>query len=275
MVSYRECITELKDIINSEDPQYTIISGDFNSDPFKGRFYTELLEFVNNFNFFVSDRFLPNDSFTYISSNENCSTSWIDHIISSHDSLVNDISIEYRHSFYDHIPMYFSLSLPGYLNVPPIPLKDNLLKEFISWNKLPEGAIQGYERTLSVFLQNHASDALSCRNVNCNIQNHKTELDEKYDFVCSCLKRASSPLKTIINKNKFKQVIGWNEHCKNLHSTARNAFLNWIRNGRIRSGILFLRMKETRTAFKKALDFCKKNENLIKKRKTTRIFQLG
>ena len=65
--------------------------------------------------------------------------------------------------------------------------------------------------------------------------------------------------------NRRKAVPGWNEYCKNLHSAARKVYLEWHCSGCIRSGILFDRLKLTRTKFKNALAFCKMNKMEILK----------
>ena len=62
-----------------------------------------------------------------------------------------------------------------------------------------------------------------------------------------------------------KRIVGWNLHCKDLHSNARHNFLVWHNNGRLRSGETFEAMKTSRARFKRAVKFCKNNENMLKK----------
>ena len=55
------------------------------------------------------------ESFTYISSNISCSTSWLDHILSSNGNLIQNIDILYGTTFYDHVPMMFEIVVPDNL----------------------------------------------------------------------------------------------------------------------------------------------------------------
>ena len=66
---------------------------------------------------------------------------------------------------------------------------------------------------------------------------------------------------------KFRKIPGWNDYVQDFHNVARTNFLSWIDNGRPRCGGIFDNMKESRKQFKKALDFCKKNELKNLKRK--------
>ena len=76
-------------------------------------------------------------------------------------------------------------------------------------------------------------------------------------------------------QNQQKRVVGWNDHCKYLYSRARTAFLNWVKNGRVRYGDLFEHMKKSRSMFRKALKFCKDNETRLKREKFIRLFVNG
>ena len=60
-------------------------------------------------------------------------------------------------------------------------------------------------------------------------------------------------------------IVGWNEHCKDLYSVSRNNFLAWHISGRVRSGTLFQSMLSSRSAFKNALKYVRKNEFIIRK----------
>ena len=66
-------------------------------------------------------------------------------------------------------------------------------------------------------------------------------------------------------KHGEKHITGWNRYCKNLHGDARKKFLIWHSHGRIRVGETFEAMKTSRSTFKKALKFCRKNELRLKK----------
>ena len=43
---------------------------------------------------------------------------------------------------------------------------------------------------------------------------------------------------------KFKQIPEWNEHCREAHSNAREAFHIWVSHGKPRAGPIFNVMSE-------------------------------
>ena len=91
-----------------------MIAGDLNADPSKGRFYRELLAFANDSHLFISDQIvLPHDSYSYISRNESCGTSWLDHFIVNDMNLVQNIEILYGFKCDDHISDSYDF---GYLH---------------------------------------------------------------------------------------------------------------------------------------------------------------
>ena len=68
--------------------------------------------------------------------------------------------------------------------------------------------------------------------------------------------------KTVIKKNYFKVIPGWNRRVKYYHNHARSKYLVWLSMGKIRNGIEFDEMRDSRTAFKNALNACKVNKNV-------------
>ena len=68
----------------SEEFDNFICIGDYNADPNKGRFFQYLSNFVEEYALHISDVIsLPADSYSYVSSNSSCATSWIDHVVCS------------------------------------------------------------------------------------------------------------------------------------------------------------------------------------------------
>ena len=107
-VEYMSIMADLHNFADMNIYDNIVVAGDFNCDPSKGRFYRLLNDFLDDSPFEISDvQKLPQDSYTYISDNEQCSTSFIDHVLSTDPSIVNDFNVLYGSSFYDHIPMLF------------------------------------------------------------------------------------------------------------------------------------------------------------------------
>ena len=68
-------------------------------------------------------------------------------------------------------------------------------------------------------------------------------------------------------------VLGWNQYCKLLYSEAREAFLEWLRGGKIRYGDEYEKMKVKRKEFVSALKYCKENETKIRNDKMASAFR--
>ena len=140
LIEYKNSMAQLANFINSEAYDDIIIAGDFNSDPVKSRFFKELKSFCAIFDLKISSLDnLPADSFTFISRNQTCGTSWLDHIISSNSNMIKNPSILYNFTFEDHIPIKFTF------NIPDVDLNNELFEIYpfnsvnsnILWNKHP------------------------------------------------------------------------------------------------------------------------------------------
>ena len=86
-----------------------------------------------------------------------------------------------------------------------------------------------------------------------------------YNDIIECIKFASEflPCKTRATNNN--RVVGWNRYCRDLYAKAREDFLRWHNNGKLRYGVDFCNMKNSRRCFKNALNYCKQNELKIRK----------
>ena len=77
------------------------------------------------------------------------------------------------------------------------------------------------------------SDAfLSCTNTDCN-SCHETEIESLYLDIVQALKESSNVVTTNC-KTKGYNIPGWNDVCKDAHSEAREAFLMWCANGKLK-----------------------------------------
>ena len=71
---------------------------------------------------------------------------------------------------------------------------------------------------------------------------------------------------------RFRIVPGWNDHVKNKHKIARHHFAIWRESGRPLEGTTVCDMKESRACFKNALNYCKDNEDEIRRQKIAESF---
>ena len=139
LLQYEACLSDIELILNEDSEDFEEISlvGDFNCDVSKGRFFAYFQRVVNNYDMSIVDieRLSP-DSFTYISRRNCCSTSWLDHVISSNQGSISNVEVLYGLSVEDHIPVYFSYSVPDIVQ-NEIATNDES-PPFVLWNKLTE-----------------------------------------------------------------------------------------------------------------------------------------
>ena len=261
LIEYKSNFSDLANLISTENFDEIIVAGDFNCDPNKGRFFNEFSLFTESFDFYMTDILcMPPSSYTYISRNQVCSTSWLDHVLSSRSELLSNFNILYGTTFEDHVPIMFELLLPHFDYEPEcISVSSHFDNSFfILWDKATDNDICKYSETLDSLVKHFSNSALMCNDKICSHPHHIFELQETFSFMVRSISVASSDLPKLKNRN-FKNVPGWNDYCKDLYDAARSKFLLWNNAGRIRNGFLFDDMKTSRTNFRKAMRFCKNN----------------
>ena len=250
-IKYQCALGELQAILDVSDVTNLVLVGDFNADHRRGGFWTYLRDFVSLNSLVMNDSFLHNDSFTYLSPAHN-TTTWIDHVFSSSGTRLSNFKILYDLAIFDHMPMQFSLELPC-LYVPDRP-ENEVEIEFTDWSMFNASVKQSYNCSFMQEIQK--SNVLYDLNY---VEGNSFFIDYFYDSIINALKYAAGPYK-FSRVAQFKRVPGWNDFCKSIYICARDAFLTWVRNGKIRSVELFDNMKQTRKKIEKkvALDYCKK-----------------
>ena len=106
---------------------------------------------------------------------------------------------------------------------------------------------------------------LKYNDVNCKSHDHLNQIDTLCSQLCSVLKQASDdsiPTSKIHTHHDYI-VPGFNEFAKQLHSEARRDYLLWKASGKLRSGLLYLNMCQSRIRFKRTLRECRQNEEII------------
>jgi hypothetical protein len=272
LVKYRNALAELENFIDFENVNRVVVVGDFNCDKMKGRFFRELESFITNKSFILADSILPINSYTYIGSYD--TTSWIDHIIVSQPDMVRNIEIQYGITVSDHIPLNFELIIEDnpFGNKDQLPNKST--EKIICWNKLSEWDKQMYGQKINDSLLNYYNVSLQCRDKFCDSVSHTNLLNDAYNYLVESVKSSSANLISCCTTNRFKAVPGWSERVKSFHNIAREKYLIWNREGRMRLGLTYDRMKESRSNFKKALKDCRRNEDIIKKEKLCNSFKI-
>ena len=275
-IEYISTLCELSNFLNQEHFDDVLLCGDFNCDPNKGRFFKLFMDFANRHSLICYDIMnLPRSSYTYVSSNSYCSTSWLDHLLVSNSSLVAEFTILYDFALEDHVPIYFEMCIPDKIQMVENTNSSDSRYLFVQWDRASSEEKSLYKESLDYFVSNLNFESLSCSQSNCNDEGHKNELDMIYEYMIDAVKVSSMNLPTRTRNVKFKVIAGWNDHCKELHTRARNKFLLWRRSGSNRSGPIFEDMKSSRSDFKKALKFCRDNELRLKRNKLLETFSIS
>ena len=89
LIEQEQNLTEFAEKIATEEFHELIILGDFNGDPNKDRFFKEFKCFIE-LGSLDMDR-LPYDSYRYISRNQSCNISWLDHVLKSINNILESL----------------------------------------------------------------------------------------------------------------------------------------------------------------------------------------
>ena len=274
LIEYKDNLAYIANCMNEECFDEVIVAGDFNCDPEKGRFFSELKMFSSLFDLNLSSvQNLPLDTYTFIGRNQICSTSWLDHVLSSNVNILNNFSVLYGYTFEDHIPLMFNIITPetrsNIFNYSD--LVEKSINNKYDWKKASESQISEYTDNLEMLSGNFMYNSVICNETICNSIDHKCMLSEQYSVMLDYILLSSEHLIKEENHN-FRKIIGWNENCKELYHNAREAFLDWVSAGRVRFGYFFDKMKDTRKLFKTALKINKQNQQRNKREKFIKLF---
>ena len=260
LVKYQSALGELQGFLDETDCQNVLLFGDFNTSYYSdGRFWPDLNSFILYNALNMNDLSLPNDTFTYMNTGHG-TTSWIDHVLSSANLDVANIVVHYEAALYDHFPMSINVRMPVSAAVSAINVASiNDYKEYVDWKQFKnERVVRNYNENIAELIGNYNL----CLYIGCP-QNHEYELDSYYRTLVDVLKQ-STEFSVKKSTKRFQPVAGWNDHCRHLYQNARECFLEWVSIGKPRVGGLYDEMNESRKLFKKAMKFCKYNEEQIK-----------
>ena len=267
-------LAQLDSIVSSSTTNCTMILGDLNADlsadadgNIRQCFGSKLLSHCATGNLIISDhRLLDNCStYTYVSSAHN-STSWLDHAIctASMHEMISSMHVDYTFVSSDHLPLCAEVNLD---------LAQSMLKEEttccnehrIAWDNLTSDDLAKYAQLTDDKLSDVKLDhrLLLCDDHSCSDTSHIAAINKMYEDVTAALISAGCDYQQDLPKAKFRQVQGWNECCKELHSRARDAFLNWRENNSPKTGLSFKIMRGTKAQFKLALRKCRRNKDRL------------
>ena len=257
---YQERVSCMVSILDNEMYDDVVVLGDFNAEKSRGGNWNFLDAQLQDFNICQADSVLPSESFTCLSSHS--TTSWLDHIFTNNLDIISNVKISYDINSFDHFPLSCMVKndLPG-----KTVLNQATPLEFIDWNLFLNANIrQKYKDNLDDILLKFDISKLCCSTKNCRSKVHIDMIDECYPFLVSALKKASQEFRFFRTPQTYI-VPGWNTYCKEKYAIARNSFLNWKSQGMPLSGLIFDEMIYNKKVFKAALQYCKDNENNLRK----------
>ena len=144
--------------------------------------------------------------------------------------------------------------------------QDKIYQHFVKWNKVSNDDKRDFSELLDSILNEFFIDGIICCDKFCSNESHKHDLETAYTYLVEAVKFSSDTcLPSFSSQLKSKVIPGWNKHCKGLYAIARDRFFLWNSIGRPRSGVIFEDMKQARIEFRNSLNYCRKNEQKLKK----------
>ena len=135
----------------------------------------------------------------------------------------------------DHRPLAFTMYTPN------LPLFDSTAlttyHNKINWNKVTSEQKYNYSLNCKKLLSEIRVpvSVLKCKTPLCNDSQHVAFIENFYEQIIFAIKTASKDLLVSKHKKTNNFIYGWNNSIKRAHVTARGAYLNWIKNGKIRN----------------------------------------
>ena len=135
------------------------------------------------------------------------------------------------------------------------------IRKFVDWNHFSTTDCEKYEYNVT----NLFSSINLWYDIKCDVD-HDAHADGVYDMLVQAFHDATNEF-TITKAKVFRPVPGLNDFCKDKYKAAREAFLEWLNHGKIRSGVLYDTMRYTRKLFVNALKYFRYPENDIRNNK--------
>ena len=270
---YMYYLGKLHAVIDEADTPHIMLLGDFNADVCTN-FETELIAKCNQLNMTISDyAAFGRDSgcFTYVS-HSTSTTSWLDHIICSHDMSLSicKLVVLDKSPVSDHLALSACLKDVCISANPTVGNKSGqvICKPVINWGKASPAAILSYQVCTKEKLSQIAlpSSALTCTNPKCTDVNHLSGIDALYNDICNALQLAGVHCLQTCSTNNIKNFIipGWNDYVELAHKEARHHYIIWRSQGKPRAGAACVLMRQTRLKFKYALRQCVASEEMAR-----------
>ena len=261
---YLENLSKLEGILADFNFNAIYFMGDFNADPFRGRAWDILHEFMVQNNLECFDFKLLGPNTITFTSFDNSHSKWLDHIVGRNcqGAYIKNANVFTDLVGSDHLP----LSAVLHVNTQSLNYNNSNAVEgdviYVDWKNLRIDDLKVIEslalQGMGNFIEN---DSVLCNRLGCMDKSHLLELKAMYkELVVPVTAGSRQFAKRRRRINKFKVVPGWNRRVKSFHKTARDNYLKWLEKGRERDTDEFINMGNSKREFKKALNQCKVNE---------------
>ena len=271
-------LEDIKYLINLVDNSYTLVlSGDLNTDFSRDTTFVNIVrDFCNEINVdSVWNTF--NCDYTYyherLQNNRTIvSESVIDHFCVSFQHLnacieASPLHIKNNQSCHDPIFLKFDKKLL----ITPSDDQNQPPHDKIQWNRASIEQVHQFKADLSHLLSdvNIDVETLSCQNVNCNLDSHRSAIDEMcigiFDSISTAV-NSNIPSSSCTSKSRLP-IPGWNEYVRHWKDLSVFWRAVWISAGRPLDNELHRNMKFHRNRFHYAIRRVKKHEDTLRKNK--------
>ena len=214
--NYRQMIAVLEDVIREQNINNLLIVGDLNADPNRGRFWGELLPFLEAYMLTSIDvRLLPTSTFTYLSPGKH-TTSWLDHVLCSKhlEKNISNMCVNYDLALYDHFPLCFKMNFTVCVNEHRI--GNSIIEKMVNWNKITSKNIEDMKNEINSKIASSNilnSEIFSCKTLKCKNKIHIETIERVFEIMKVFLFEVTEEF-LFDNNRKFKSVPGWNENVK-------------------------------------------------------------
>ncbi len=265
-------LTKINSIVCDHPNPYVYAIGDFNAhlgdNSSHHLFGKNLMSFCKKENLIISDRLsLADDSFTFVSDAHGV-VSWIDHVVTtlSGHAIVASMNVDYSFHSSDHFPVTMEIGIPCTYTLTSNTDSEKQTQK-VKWDKVSPEQLDNYRDTTAILFGrlslNH--EVHLCTSPFCKNAAHIKEIDNLYNTLMTILRQASAILHPHKNGSKAaKQVTGWNDLCKEVHSQARDHFLRWVQDGKPRQGSSYEAMRSSRSKFKLTIRYCHDNKERLR-----------
>ena len=254
---YIDCLAKIHCLITEHPNGNVLVVGDFNAHT-QSRFGNELKNFCTSYDYCICDvELMPHDTYTWIS-DATGHTRWLDHVVCPPRllSYIRDMRVLHSVIGSDHRPISFSLTVTQLPKIEENSFDSRKTKfnvtDSVSYKTKTERLLKSIELPL---------EALRCSSRSCRDENHLKDIKNFLSAIVNALQLSSECKES--KDRTFKPVPGWNDHVKEHHHEAREDYLAWKELDKPREGLIYDKMNFSKAQFKRALNFCKENEEEI------------